>query len=89
MTAEGLSSIVATPKGEQYDYVISANSLQTILDGETIKRFDSLIELIVAFVLGFVMIIVARYFGYGLIAAVIFFVSIGLPVYTDLFFKQS
>ena len=89
LTAEGLSSIVATPTGEQYDYVISANSLQTILDGETIKRFDSLIELIVAFVLGFVMIIVARYFGYGLIAAVIFFVSIGLPVYTDLFFKQN
>jgi len=37
LTAEGLSSIVATPTGEQYDYVISANSLQTILDGETVK----------------------------------------------------
>ena len=43
LTAEGTSSIVATPTGEQYDYVISANSLQTILDGETIKRYDSLI----------------------------------------------
>ena len=40
LTAEGTSSIVATPTGEQYDYVISANSLQTILDGETIKRYD-------------------------------------------------
>ena len=89
LTAEGLSSIVATPIGEQYDYVISANSLQTILDGETVKRFDSLIELIVAFTLGFAMIIVVRYFGYGIIAAVIFFVSVGLPVYADLFFKQG
>ena len=89
LTAEGLSSVVATPIGEQYDYVISANSLQTILDGETVKRYDSLIELIVAFTLGFAMIIVVRYFGYGIIAAVIFFVSIGLPVYADLFFKQD
>ena len=89
LTAEGLSSVVATPIGEQYDYVISANSLQTILDGETVKRFDSLIELIVAFIIGFAMIIVVRYFGYGIIAAVIFFVSIGLPVYADLFFKQD
>ena len=89
LTAEGLSSVVATPIGEQYDYVISANSLQTILDGETVKRFDSLIELIVAFTLGFAMIIVVRYFGYGIIAAAIFFVSIGLPVYADLFFKQG
>ena len=89
LTAEGLSSVVATPIGEQYDYVISANSLQTILDGETVKRFDSLIELIVAFTLGFAMIIIVRYFGYGIIASVIFFVSVGLPVYADLFFKQG
>ena len=89
LTAEGLSSVVATPIGEQYDYVISANSLQTILDGETVKRYDSLIELIVAFTLGFAMIIIVRYFGYGIIAAVIFFVSVGLPVYADLFFKQG
>ena len=89
LTAEGLSSIVATPIGEQYDYVISANSLQTILDGKTVKRYDSLIELIVAFTLGFAMIIIVRYFGYGIIAAVIFFVSVGLPVYADLFFKQG
>ena len=89
LTAEGLSSVVATPIGEQYDYVISANSLQTILDGETVKIFDSLIELIVAFTLGFAMIIIVRYFGYGIIAAVIFFVSVGLPVYADLFFKQG
>ena len=89
LTAEGLSSVVATPTGEQYDYVISANSLQTILDGETVKRFDSLLELLAAFVIGLAMIIVVRYFGYGLIACVIFFMSTGLPVYSFVFFDQS
>jgi len=74
LTAEGLSSIVATPLGEQYDYVISANSLQTILDGETIKRFDNLIELLIAFLVGLVMIILVRYTGYGIIAGAILFV---------------
>ena len=57
MTAEGLSSVIATPTGEQYDYVISANSLQTILDGETIKRYDNLIELALAFLAGCVIIV--------------------------------
>ena len=38
LTAEGLSSVIATPSGEQYDSVISANSLQTILDREMKKR---------------------------------------------------
>jgi len=89
LTAEGLSGIIATPQGEKYDYVISANSLQTILDGETIKRYDSLIELLIAFALGLAMIILVRYTGYGIIAAAIFFVSIGLPVYTGLFFEQG
>ena len=89
LTGEGLSSIVATPTGEQYDYVISANSLQTILDGETIKRYDSFIELLIAFAVGLAMIILVRFTGYGIIAAAIFFVSIGLPVYAGVFFDQS
>jgi adenylate cyclase len=89
LTAEGLSSIVATPTGEQYDYVISANSLQTILDGETVKRFDSLIELLVAFALGLAMIILVRYSPYWIIAAAILFVSVGLPVYTELFYMKG
>ena len=68
LTAEGTSSIVATPTGEQYDYVISANSLQTILDGERIKRYDSLIELILAFAVGCVIILICRFTPYWTIA---------------------
>ena len=68
LTAEGTSSIVATPQGEKYDYVISANSLQTILDGETIKRFDNLLELILAFFVGCVIVVVCRFTPYWSIA---------------------
>jgi adenylate cyclase len=68
LTAEGTSSIVATPTGEKYDYVISANSLQTILDGETITRYDSLIELMLAFAIGCVIVLVCRFTPYWSIA---------------------
>ena len=68
LTAEGTSSIVATPIGEQYDYVISANSLQTILDGETITRYDSLIELMLAFAVGCVIVLICRFTPYWSIA---------------------
>ena len=67
-TAEGTSSIVATPTGEKYDYVISANSLQTILDGETITRYDSLIELMLAFAVGCVIVLICRFTPYWSIA---------------------
>jgi len=67
MTAEGLGGVVATPIGEQYDYVISAQTLQTILDGETIKRYDSLIELLAGLLLGIAIILITRFLPYWFI----------------------
>ena len=67
MTAEGLGGVVATPVGEQYDYVISAQTLQTILDGETIKRYDSLIEILAGFVLGILIILITLFTPYWII----------------------
>lgn len=67
MTAEGLGGVVATPIGEQYDYVISAQTLQTILDGETIKRYDSLIELLAGLLLGITIILITRFLPYWFI----------------------
>ena len=67
MTAEGLGGVVATPVGEQYDYVISAQTLQTILDGETIKRYDSLIEILARFVLGILIVLITRFTPYWII----------------------
>ena len=86
LTAEGLSSIVATPTGEKYDYVISANSLQTILDGETITRFDNLIELMLAFFVGCVIIVVCRYTPYWTIALLLGIGTIGGLNYTTIAF---
>ena len=89
MTAEGLGGVIATPTGEKYDYVISANTLQTVLDGETIVRYDSLVELIIAFILGIAIIFIVRYSPYWVIAMAIIFNCISLPVYANLFFKQN
>ena len=86
LTAEGLSSVVATPTGEKYDYVVSANSLQTILDGETIKRFDNLFELMLAFFVGCVIIVVCRYTPYWSIALLLGVGTIGGLNYTSIAF---
>ena len=65
-TAEGLNSIVATPLGEKYMYEITANTLQTVLDGKNIQRIDIsfLVELVLAFFIGCVIILAANYFSY-------------------------
>ena len=86
LTAEGLSSIVATPTGEKYDYVISANSLQTILDGETITRFDNLIELMLAFFVGCVIVLVCRFTPYWTIALLLGIGTFGGLNYTTIAF---
>ncbi len=88
MTAEGLGGVVATPIGEQYDYVISANTLQTVLDGETIKRFDSLIELMLAFAVGCVIILVCRFTPYWSIALLLVLGTIGGLNYTSIAFES-
>jgi len=67
MTAEGLGGVVSTPIGEQYDYVISGQTLQTILDGETIKRYDPLIELLAGLILGIAIILITRFLPYWFI----------------------
>ena len=67
MTAEGLGGVVSTPIGEQYDYVISGQTLQTILDGETIKRYDSLIELLAGLILGILIVLITRFLPYWII----------------------
>ena len=88
LTAEGLSSVVATPTGEKYDYVVSANSLQTILDGKSIKRFDSLLELMLAFFVGCVIIVVCRYTPYWSIALLLGVGTIGGLNYTSIAFDS-
>ena len=87
LTAEGTSSIVATPIGEQYDYVISANSLQTVLDGETITRYDSLIELMLAFAVGCVIILLTRFAPYWIIGLTLLGATFGIGNYFTIAFE--
>ena len=73
ITAEGLGSIIATPLGEQYDYQLSASTLQTVLDGDQINRYDYslLLELLVSVILGISIVILARYTPYWFIGTYI------------------
>ena len=65
-TAEGLGSIIATPVGEKYDYELSASTLQTVLDGKQINRYDIslFVELVVSVLLGILVILIARFAPY-------------------------
>ena len=65
-TAEGLGGIIATPIGEQYDYVLSASTLQTMIDGKQINRYDIslFVELVASVLLGILVILIARFTPY-------------------------
>ena len=73
LTAEGLSSIVATPLGEKYDYVLSASTLQTVLDGKQINRYDYslILELIVSLFIGMSIVILTRFTPYWFVGTYI------------------
>ena len=65
-TAEGLGGFIATPTGPKHNYLPSAVSLQTMMDGETILRpwWSRLLEIYATLQLGFLIIIAARFFSY-------------------------
>ena len=65
-TAEGLGGIIATPVGEKYDYELSASTLQTVLDGKQINRYDIslFVELVLSVLLGILVILIARFTPY-------------------------
>jgi len=88
MTAEGLGGIIATPNGEQYDYILSASTLDTVLSGESIGRVDWLIETIIAFVLGAIIIILTRFTSYFWVAFIMITSVLALIVHCNLIFKQ-
>src|SRR5210317_894290 len=91
INAEGLGGIIATPVGEKYAYELTASTLSTVLDGKNIKRVDIsfIIELAIAFVAGFIIILLTRFTPYWVIGLSIVFSIIGSVVYSNLLFKQS
>ncbi len=90
ITAEGLNSIIATPIGEQYDYMLSASTLDTVLSGESVQRHDltSLLELLSAFLIGASVIVLVRFSPYWLIGLSIISLY-GASVYTSYYFFSN
>ena len=72
-TAEGISTIIATPNGEQYSHTAMAVSLQTVLNGENIVRLDTatFLEYVAAGVLAVIIILLAGFAPYWLVGAVL------------------
>ena len=70
-TAEGISTVIATPNGEQYSHTAMAVSLQTVINGENIVRLDTatFLEYLAAGVLALIIILLAGFAPYWLIGA--------------------
>ncbi len=70
-TAQGISTVIATPNGEQYSHTAMAVSLQTVINGENIVRLDTatFLEYIAAGVLALIIIILAGFAPYWLVGA--------------------
>ena len=70
-TAEGISTVIATPNGEQYSHTAMAVSLQTVINGENIVRLDTatFLEYLAAGVLALIIILLAGFAPYWLVGA--------------------
>ena len=79
LTAEGIGSTIAAPTGTEYAHTPVAVSLQTIINGDNIVRSDlaDTFELAYLFVVGLLLIVAARFFHYGFVAATIVLICIG------------
>ena len=70
-TAEGIGSTIATPSGTQYSYMAVASSLQTVLMGDNIVRYDfaNFAELLISTVTAIVVVVLARFAAYWIVGA--------------------
>ena len=79
-TAAGISGVIASPKGGQYNYMPAAVSLQNILDGDTISRpwWSTIVELTTTAVLGLILVLLGRFAPYWLVGICIVAFTSGL-----------
>ncbi len=80
VTAEGIGSIIASPKGSQYSYTPSATTLQNLLDGDSIQRpfWAYLAELTTTAVVGIIIVALAYMAPYWIIGISILAIGGGL-----------
>lgn len=81
-TAEGIGGVIATPNGEKYSHMLIGTSLQTIINGDNIVRFDyaTFVEFIASIIGGLLLILVAVRAPYWLVGASIILL-VTTPVY--------
>jgi len=81
-TADGIGSIIATPNGEKYSHLLIGTSLQTIINGDNIVRFDyaTFVEFIASVIGGLLLILIAVRAPYWLVGASIILL-VTTPVY--------
>ena len=89
LTAEGLSGVIATPTGGQYDYIATASTLQTVIDGINIERGDFLLELAVAFLVGTCIIVLTRFTPYYVVGLIMVAFSTAAVYSTIYFFGKN
>ena len=79
ITAEGLGGVIATPNGEAYSHLTTAVSLQTIINGDTIVRFDyaTFLEYTSAAIIAFILILSAAYTPYWLVGTLLILIYSG------------
>ena len=79
ITAEGLGNVIATPNGERYAHLLPATALQTIINGDTIVRYDTatFFEFVASVIAGLLLIIIASRAPYWLAGIVIVAVPTG------------
>jgi adenylate cyclase len=68
-----LGGVIATPNGEAYSHTAIATGLQTIINGDTIVRYDyaTFVEYISAAIIAFILILSAAYAPYWLIGTLL------------------
>ena len=78
ITAEGLGGIVATPQGERYAHLVPATAIQTVINGDSIVRFDyaTFLEYAASILLGLILILTARKAPYYLVGALIVLIPV-------------
>jgi len=88
--AEGIGGMIASPTGPQFNYIPAAVTLQTVIDGDQIQRpyWALLAELLTTAVVGFLLVLLARFTPYYIVGGAIVLFSGGLA-YSTLYAWQN
>jgi len=89
-SAEGIGSTIATPTGTQYSYMAVASSLQTVLMGDNIVRYDfaNFVELLISTVTAIIVVVLARFAAYWIVGAGMIALYVAALYFANYFFHS-